>query len=269
MNRQILLIALISISLQALSVTNKCECTELVQQADCTSDCTWSTTDSTCNAKTSDCTTLTSQSSCDLVNGCAWTDSTSKCDAFTACSNYSVTVADQCNQKDSTCVSGTSNSDGTIPCQTGSITCSTFTSSTDCNFKVPNSTSKCYYTNNQCSSIDVSKCSTITVQEICEFLPCKWTSSSNTCAAQTCSDLASTANCKTVSLDDFSGVNICTWSGQACTDAVDVTALSSTNCYSSTSGYYYWNGSACTECSGSSSYSYVLAFIGFIMMVMF
>ncbi|CAD8198459.1 unnamed protein product [Paramecium octaurelia] len=257
MKTQLLLIATISLSFQALTATKICDCTEIVQPADCKDGCTWSSADSACTAKTVDCTTYTSQPTCDSNDSCAWNDSTSKCANFTACVDYTVSVVDQCYSKSSTCIPGATGTDGKTTCKTGSVSCSNFQNSSDCNFKSPNDTTICWFKASTCSPIDVSKCSAITEQEVCA-LHCKWTQGSG-CSAFTL----------TVHLDDHSGVNICTWANNACTDATDVSALTSSNCFDKTSGHYYWDGSACSECSGSSSKAYIMAFIGFIAMVMF
>ncbi|CAD8138632.1 unnamed protein product [Paramecium pentaurelia] len=269
MKTQILLIAMISLSFQALTATKKCDCTEIVQSADCKGGCTWSSADSSCAAKTVDCATLTSQPTCDSESTCAWSDTTSKCAAFTACADYTVTTAEHCYYKNDTCIPGTAGADGKTPCKTGSVTCSSFTNASDCNGKSPSDTTMCWFKAGACSQIDVSKCSAITDQDVCSII-CKWTSA-GACAAYTCGDMTTAESCDTVLLDDFSGVNICTFntSTTKCEDAVDVSALTSSNCLDKTSGYYYWDGSACSECSGSSSNGYILAFIGFIGMVMF
>ncbi|CAK72739.1 unnamed protein product (macronuclear) [Paramecium tetraurelia] len=269
MKTQLLLLAMISLSVNALTATNECDCTEIVQSADCKGGCTWSSADSSCSAKTVDCTTYTTQPTCDAVNTCAWNDTTSKCATFTACADYTVTTSAQCYAKDSTCVPGTTGTDGKTPCKTGSVTCSSFSNAADCNFKSPSSNAVCWFKASTCSQIDVSKCSTITDQDVCTLL-CKWTSA-GACAANTCADMTTAEACDTVSTDDFSGVNICSWNSSTskCGDAADVSALTSANCFDKTAGYYYWDGSACSECSGSSSNGYILAFIGFIAMLMF
>ncbi|CAD8136279.1 unnamed protein product [Paramecium octaurelia] len=267
MKTQLLLIAVISLSVNALTATTSCDCTELVQSADCKGGCTWSSADSSCSAKTVDCTAQTTQPTCDAYKGCAWNETTSKCAAFTACADYTVAIARACYAKDDTCVPGTAGADGKFPCKTGTITCSTFTNADDCNGMSPDDNSVCWFKSNACSQVDASKCSVIKDQDICE-MACKWTSS---CAAYTCADMTTADSCVAVMTDDGSGVNICTWdsTGSKCSDAADVSALTSSNCFDKTVGYYYWDGSACSECSGSSSNGYILAFIGFIAMIMF
>ncbi|CAD8076594.1 unnamed protein product [Paramecium sonneborni] len=267
MKTQILLIAMISVSFQALTATNECVCEDFAV-TDCKTEygCVWTESDSSCAAKKVDCTTLTTQKTCDDESTCAWTDSTSKCATFTKCEDYVVSVADQCMEKSGTCVAGTT-TDGKTTCKTQAattVTCTSFSSAADCNYKRPSNTATCWFKGSACESIDTSKCSTITVQDLCAG-DCKW--ETDKCAVKTCADFKTADDCDTVSLDDGSGVTICTW-GTACAEAADVSALTKDNCLKKTSGYYYWDGSACSECEGSSN-SYILAFIGFIVMLMF
>lgn len=99
---------------------------------------------------------------------------------------------------------------------------------------------------------------------------CKWTAD-NKCAALTCADVTVAEACFAVAADDFSSMTVCNWntSTSKCEEVADASGLTSANCYDKTLGGYYWDGSACSECSGSSSNGYILAFIGFIIMVMF
>ncbi|CAD8076622.1 unnamed protein product [Paramecium sonneborni] len=231
MKTYIFLLAVISVSFQKLIAENQCVCEEL-GQADCAlSGCVWS---DSCNSKSADCATYTSQAACDEVTECAWTND-GICATFTKCEDYAVTDPTQCVSKDLSCTIS--------PSTTGQY---------------------------QCKSMP--KCSEQTDQAMCKALYiCKWDNGG--CQVKGCADNQLSGTCFFVFEDGFTGFRICKKdeATSACSDADEayIQTLNAQNCFISTSGTYYWNGSSCSVCSGSSSNSYILAFIGFIVMVMF
>ena len=121
----------------------------------------------------------------------------------------------------------------------------------------------CYYSGSACAAYDTTKCSTRTVQDLC-YGRCIW--ANNACAAETCASITDTAKCQSVYNDDASVLTVCAVSGTTCADAADATGLTSANCLTNTDGYFYWDGSTCSACSGSSN-SYLLAFLGAVVML--
>ena len=69
--------------------------------------------------------------------------------------------------------------------------------------------------------------------------------------------------------DNMTSVTICAVSGDACAEAADLKSYTADTCVKNTHMAYHWDGSACVECTGSSSNSYILGLITIVFMMMF
>ncbi|CAD8136277.1 unnamed protein product [Paramecium octaurelia] len=211
----------------------------------------WLPSNSICVNTEAICATYTTQPRCDIQPYCGQDDSILNCDIFISCSDYTIPVAQQCYSKHPTCEVRDVTADGKIQCQNETIICSNYNNAEDCNFRSPSDSTICWF-----KLIPALRLMLQNAQQ----------SQIKTYAKACVMDLGWNFND-----EDYIGVDICTWNvtSAICEDAVDVSSLTSSNFYDKTSGYYYWDGNACSKCSGSSTNGYIMAFFGFILIDMF
>ncbi|KAM3144271.1 hypothetical protein pb186bvf_003733 [Paramecium bursaria] len=233
---------------------NRCQCSEIDNQASCTSTCydvycqslgcLW--TGGQCTSLS--CSQATNSSVCNIKSNCIWNYTNNACTSFTTCSQVQVVDLSFAIQKDAM-IHQTLQS---TPLLTQG-TCQGL-SQTQCGNYEQNNI-QCVWYNNQCARGD---CTMFGSQADCNaanadpyFRICTW--ASNSCRPSVCTDLNQTTCSQIIELSNFSTSN-CIWYNGTC--FAPTQAQLSSNLCSLTSGftYVYKNSTGlCTKCQG---YSY-------------
>ncbi|CAD8077766.1 unnamed protein product [Paramecium primaurelia] len=262
-----LLIIANSATTLSLSSVYQCQCENLLQQSDCLSDyCTWDPNESTCSNKP--CSGF-SQEDCfgvpDPFN-CTWNYTTSKCEEFTQCSDYTFKTAEgeKCYDliKCQVDVDTIDNTAGTVKCMDRTQDSAMSIGSCDkvpydeCNWLVTPDGKQCVKntTAKTCEAKTITQCSDYATIDLCNTQSCYW---GDTCKPLTCSILPE---------ESFT---FCKWETDKCID-LDTTTLTQTQCLPFTLYSYAWNPDSkkCEICQEGSSSSEFLIYGTLLLAIM-
>ncbi|CAD8105535.1 unnamed protein product [Paramecium primaurelia] len=234
----------------AISSVYQCSCKNAMVQIDCLADyCIWDSTSGTCSNKS--CSVFT-KDDCEGVPdpfNCIWNYTTTKCESFTKCSDYTFTIGNSgdCSDKLIQCQGDLDTIDsaaGTLKCK--DRTQDAVLSIDNCNllpyancfwFVTPDGKQCLQNTTTQkCEAQSITKCSDYT-KDNCNILACYM--NNNVCTELTCAVLPE-ESCSIFLSYDSKQMTFCTWNGSACVD-LNVSTLTQEQCLEATYFTYGWN----------------------------
>ncbi|CAD8090477.1 unnamed protein product [Paramecium sonneborni] len=250
-----LLLCLLVVTNQTATISasqvSQCSCINAMREKDCLNQyCNWDDNSSSCSNKS--CQSFGVQE-CDYLPdpfNCVWNDTSSKCEQFTKCSDYTFNVsqASRCAllvkcQPDYDTINS---AEGTLKCKDRTL--DAFLSVDNCNmlsysscswYQTPDGTQCVKNAESQtCEPKKIQYCSDYKIIQNCNTYACYWTTN-NTCTEKTCSILFEN-ECQYYFSVDSQSVTFCQWNGTSCID-LDLNTLKEEQCLYATEFTYGWN----------------------------